>query len=112
MGRARAEIAVPGPISEAERLWYDIDRWPGFVDGFHHLAKREGDWPQDGRAPAVGLRARRARAGRASASIAYEVRVGQTVEVEDPRMSGRQSIAFTAGEEGRLQGRRSSWTTG
>jgi len=99
MGRARAEIAVPGPISEAERLWYDLDRWPGFVDGFRHLAKREGDWPKEGaRLLWDSVPDGRGRVG--ERVVAYEVRAGQTVEVEDPRMAGTQSIAFTAGEEG------------
>ena len=99
MGRARAEIAVPGPISEAERLWYDLDRWPGFVDGFHHLAKREGDWPKEG-ARLLWDSVPDGRGRVDERVVAYEVRAGQTVQVEDPRMSGRQSIAFSAGEEG------------
>jgi uncharacterized membrane protein len=100
MGKARAEIEVEGQISEAERLWYDLGRWPSFVDGFGHVSKREGDWPK------VGSRIVWASvpAGRGLVServTAYEVRVAQTVEVEDPRMSGSQRVSFAPAGEGR-----------
>src|SRR6187200_1103622 len=48
MGRARAAIDVPGLASEAEALWYDHRRWPTFIDGLHHVARLEGDWPDIG----------------------------------------------------------------
>src|SRR3954452_6088017 len=48
MGRVRASIVVPGLASEAEELWYDTTRWPSFIDGLHHLARLEGDWPRAG----------------------------------------------------------------
>ena len=48
MGRVRASIVVPGLASEAEELWYDTTRWPTFVDGLHHVARLEGDWPRAG----------------------------------------------------------------
>jgi uncharacterized membrane protein len=102
VGRARAEITVAGPISDAERLWYDISRWPTFVEGFAHLAKREGDWPKTG--SRIVWDSVRAGRGRVSERVvAYEVRVSQTVEVEDPRMTGTQRISFAAAEEGRCR---------
>ena len=99
MGRARAQIDVPGPISEAERLWYDTSRWASFVDGFGHVVKREGDWPREGRVVwDSGPNGR----GRVVEQVkAYEVRASQTVDVEDPRITGTQTISFTAGDEGR-----------
>ena len=45
MGKVSARIEVTGPISEAEALWYDPIRWPAFVEGFAHIIKREGKWP-------------------------------------------------------------------
>ena len=102
MGRARAEIEVPGAISEAERLWYDVSRWPTFVEGFAHVAKREGDWPKAG--SRIVWDSVRAGRGRVSERVvAYEVRVSQTVEVEDPRMTGTQRISFAPAEEGRCR---------
>ena len=102
MGRVRAEIEVAGQISEAERLWYDLDRWPAFVEGFAHLVKRDGDWPRAGaRLVWDSVRAGR---GRVSEHVtAYEVRVAQTVEVEDPRMTGTQRLSFAPAADGRCR---------
>ena len=100
MARASAEIEIPGPISDAEALWYDTSRWASFVDGFGHLVKREGDWPRPG-ARVMWESVRDGRGLVAERVVAYEVRVSQTVEVEDPRITGRQTISFAAGEEGR-----------
>ena len=100
MAKARAEIEVPGPISEAEGLWYDPQRWASFVDGFHHVVKLEGDWPREVGARVVWDSAPNGR-GRVQERVErYEVRSGQTVAVEDPRMIGTQTIAFAVGEEG------------
>ena len=99
MGSARAEIEVPGPIVDAETLWYDLNRWPSFVDGFAHVAKQEGDWPKEGaRLVWDSVPAGRGRVAEIVSS--YEVRAGQTVAVEDERITGTQSIAFSAAEGG------------
>ena len=102
MGRARAEIEVAGQISEAERLWYDLDRWPSFVDGFGHVTKRQGDWPRAG--SRIVWNSGPAGRGTVSETVtAYEVRVAQTVDVEDPRMTGTQRISFAPAGEGRCR---------
>ena len=48
MAVARAAIEVPGSISEAEALWYDVRRWPAWVDGLGHVLKVDDTWPQAG----------------------------------------------------------------
>ncbi len=102
MGSARAEIQVEGPISDAERLWYDTSRWPSFIDGFGHLVKREGEWPRAG--SRVVWSSGPAGRGRVQERVtAYEVRVSQTVDIEDPRMTGAQTISFAAADEGRVR---------
>jgi uncharacterized membrane protein len=102
VGRAVAHIEVAGPISEAERLWYDLDRWPSFVDGFGHVTKREGEWPKDG-ARIVWASERDGRGLVSERVVAYEVRVAQTVEVEDPRITGTQRVSFEPAGEGRCR---------
>ncbi|HEX2086028.1 MAG TPA: SRPBCC family protein [Solirubrobacteraceae bacterium] len=102
MGSARAEIEVPGPISEAERLWYDTSRWPSFVDGLVHVVKREGDWPNAG-ARVMWDSGPAGRGRVVERVVAYEIRTGQTVEVEDPRILGTQSISFAAAEGDRCR---------
>jgi Polyketide cyclase / dehydrase and lipid transport len=93
VGRVRATQRVPGLASEAEALWYDPQRWPAFVDGFGHAVKLEGDWP------AVGARSvwdsKPGGRGRVVERVtAYETRSGQTVEVEDGKLTGTQRVAF------------------
>jgi uncharacterized membrane protein len=102
MGSARAQIEVPGPISDAERLWYDTSRWPTFVDGFGHVAKLEGDWPKPG-AVLMWNSVPNGRGRVLERVTAYEVRASQTSEVEDPRITGTQTISFTPAEEGRCR---------
>jgi polyketide cyclase/dehydrase/lipid transport protein len=99
MGRVAASRAFPGPVSEAEELWYDTTRWPVWMDGVANVAKIEGDWPHDGAtviwdSPPAGR-------GRVRETVArYEVRVGQTLSVEDERMRGTQSVKFDPLEDG------------
>jgi hypothetical protein len=93
VGRIRAVQRVPGLASEAEALWYDPQRWPAFVDGFGHAVKLEGDWP------AVGARSvwdsKPGGRGRVVERVtAYETRTGQTLEVEDGKLTGTQRVAF------------------
>jgi hypothetical protein len=100
MGRARAQIDLPVQISAAEALWYDPHRWPVFVDGFGHVAKLEGDWPREG--AKLTWDSVPAGRGRVVETVtSYEVRVGQTVQVEDERITGTQTVTFAALGEGR-----------
>jgi uncharacterized membrane protein len=91
--RARATTLVPGRIVDAEELWYDRHRWPAWVDGFGHIQKLEGDWPD------VGSRLLWASPPRGRGLVqeivtAYQPRIGQAREVEDERLRGTQTVAF------------------
>src|SRR3954449_6580053 len=96
MGRVKAELQLPGvATSDAEELWYDVRRWPTFVDGFGHVARIDEGWPRE-----VGARvvwdARPGGRGRVLERVArFEARGGQTVEVEDEKIYGRQTVTFT-----------------
>ena len=99
MGRARARIELPVQVSAAEALWYDVDRWPAFVDGFKAVAKLEGDWPRAGaRLVWDSVPAGR---GRVVERVShYEVRTGQTAEVEDAQLLGTQTVSFVPRDAG------------
>ena len=76
MPRVSASTVVPGRVVEAEELWYDPNRWAAWIDGFGHVNKLEGEWPQ------VGARllwdSRPQGRGRVSERVAaYEPRSGQ-----------------------------------
>jgi hypothetical protein len=99
MGRVRASIQVPALASEAEALWYDTARWPTFIDGLHHIARLEGDWPHEG----ARLLWDSNPGGRGRVQervIAYAAREGQTLEVEDEKITGTQRVTFTPTESG------------
>jgi hypothetical protein len=96
VGRVRASIEVPGLASEAEALWYDIARRPAFVDGLHHVARLEGDWPRPG--ARLVWDSHPGGRGRVTERVtAYVARDGQSLEVEDGRLQGTQRVSFVAG---------------
>jgi len=98
VGRTKASIEVAALASAAEELWYDTRRWPTFVDGLQHVAKVDGDWPQEGR---VVWDAKPGGRGRVvERVIAHEARSGQTVAVEDETMRGTQRVLFEPTDRG------------
>jgi hypothetical protein len=99
--RTRAQITVPGRISDAEALWYDTRRWPTFVDGFHHVVKADAGWPGEGTLMWDSTPGGRGRV--LEKVVRYEPRVGQTAEVEDERVTGTQTVAFLGRPEDRVQ---------
>jgi Polyketide cyclase / dehydrase and lipid transport len=102
MGRVSATATLPGRAAEAEALWYDPHRWAAWIDGFGHVVKLEGTWPE------VGARlvwdSRPAGRGRViERVVAYEPRAGQTAEIEDERLEGTQAVTFEpAGDDVRI----------
>ena len=98
MGRASASISVPGRAADAEALWYDPHRWQSWIDGFGHVVTLSDGWPNRGaelvwESPPGGRGRVRERV------VAYEMRTGQTLEVEDATMTGRQTVAFEPGHD-------------
>jgi len=100
VGRARAGIEVEARAGAAEALWYDVTRRPSFIDGFKTVAKLDGDWPRAG-ARLVWDSVPAGRGRVVETVTRYEVRSGQTVQVEDERITGEQTVTFTPLGEGR-----------
>lgn len=100
--KARAQINVPGRISDAEALWYATRRWSMFIDGFHHVAGGLDEWPESGTLVWDSTPGGRGRV--LERVVRYEPRVGQTVEFEDEKTKGTQTIAFQALPGGELVG--------
>jgi Polyketide cyclase / dehydrase and lipid transport len=102
MSRAVATVTVPGRVADAEEPWYDKHRWAAWVDGFGHVVKLEGEWPQPG-ARLLWDSPPKGRGRVVERAIAYEPRVGHTLEVEDERLEGTQTVTFEpVGEEVRI----------
>ncbi len=94
MRTVTAELTVAGTVHEAESCWYDTTRWPGWVDGLALVVERSEDWPQPG--GRVVWESGPAGRGRVVEQVvAFEPLEGQTVEVQDGQIRGRQQITFT-----------------
>ena len=98
MGRAKASISVPGRAADAEALWYDPHRWQAWIDGFGHVISLDDGWPRRG-AELVWESPPGGRGHVTERVVAYEMRLGQTLEVEDATMTGTQKVAFEPGPE-------------
>ncbi len=96
MSAARARTKVDGvSIAEAERLWYDRDSWPLFIDGFHAIVSVAGESPLVG--SIVLWQSTPAGRGEVRETVIdYEPGVGQALEVEDRAISGRQRVSFVS----------------
>ncbi|HWC87525.1 MAG TPA: SRPBCC family protein [Solirubrobacteraceae bacterium] len=94
MRRASAEECLAASVPEAEALWYDLERWPAWVDGLSRVTALAGDWPRAG--ASVTWESNPAGRGRVVEHVVrYDAGVGQTLEVQDDSIRGRQSVAFS-----------------
>jgi hypothetical protein len=101
MGRVKADLQLLGvATSDAEELWYDTRRWPTFVDGLAHVHKVDEGWPRKSGAVVVWDAKPGGRGRVLERVVGFEARVGQTVEIEDEKVHGRQTIAFEPGSDG------------
>lgn len=103
MARVSAEIELDAPLEALEALWYDLRRWPSFVDGFAHVAKCELGWPDTG-GRLVWDSTPHGRGRVLERVTAYTPGEGQTAEVEDPRLRGTQEVRFTRLADGTAVG--------
>ena len=101
MGKVKVELELPGvQASAAEDLWYDTRRWPTFVDGLGHIFKVDEGWPRELGAVVIWDSKPGGRGRVLERVVSFEARVGQTVEVEDEKIHGRQTIGFQPNPEG------------
>src|SRR5215213_1922208 len=99
MGVARERGVTPLPPRQALDLWLDPSRWPTFVDGFGAVEQRHERWPEPGaRVVWKSLPGGRGTVTEKVAELEPPGRV--VVDVLDDKMAGRQTVTFTADEEG------------
>jgi uncharacterized membrane protein len=94
-----ATETYPGSVHEAERVWYDTDRWPRFIDGLESIEEVSPNWPGVG----AEVRWRSGPAGRGEVAervVAYELLDGQELDVRDDSIRGRQRISFSPEDGG------------
>jgi uncharacterized membrane protein len=89
-----ARRVLPGVrAADAEALWSDLRRWPGFVDGFASVGRLEGEWPL----PQARLVWDSRPGGRGRVVEQVEDRepgAWQRVRVEDAQLHGTQVVVF------------------
>jgi uncharacterized membrane protein len=93
MRTVRVALAFPASVHEAETCWYDTTRWPAWVDELARIVEVAGDWPRAG----ASVTWESGPAGRGHVIervVAYQPLAGQTLEVRDDSIHGRQSVTF------------------
>jgi polyketide cyclase/dehydrase/lipid transport protein len=92
-------LTFPASVHEAEQCWYDTTRWPSWVDGLDRVVQTREPWPMVG----GGVTWQSGPAGRGQVTetvVDHAPGLGQTVEVSDDSMTGRQAVSFAAVKEG------------
>lgn len=89
----------PGSVRDAESCWYDVGRWPAWVDGVDRVLDVSGNWPAAG--AGVIWESGPAGRGRVMERVSWYAPLdGQRLQVEDPSIEGRQSVEFAPVEDG------------
>jgi uncharacterized membrane protein len=99
MRPVRAVQTFPASVGEAEHCWYDTSRWGSWVDGLDDVVRIDAPWPMVG----GGVIWDSGPAGRGRVTetvVAYAPADGQTVEVTDDTITGRQAVTFAAVGDG------------
>jgi hypothetical protein len=97
-----ATIELPGRVYDAETCWYDLERWPEWVDGLARVLEVRGDWPNPG--SEVIWESHPAGRGTVRERVTeYEPRSGQASQVDDDSITAQQSVSFQPRDEGGVQ---------
>jgi hypothetical protein len=99
MASVGVTVEFPGTVHEAETCWYDQERWSAWVDGLERVLVLDAPWPELG-GRIVWMSGPAGRGHVSETVTAYTPLGGQTVDVDDDSIVGRQSVAFTPGDEG------------
>ncbi len=93
MRRVHATHTFAATVQEAECQWYDTSRWEKWVDGLDRVVSTHAPWPNVG--GEVTWESGPAGRGRVIETVvAYAAAEGQTVEVADDAITGRQTVSF------------------
>jgi Polyketide cyclase / dehydrase and lipid transport len=82
----------------AQRLWFDTNRWPTFVDGFGHIVSLDERWPEPG--AKVVWESGPAGRGRVTERVTENGGNGCATQVFDKQMTGIQAARFEPNEDG------------
>jgi hypothetical protein len=95
----RVTQTLPGTVYEIEQRWYDTSRWTAWVEGLRRVVNVTGDWP--GLGSSVTWDSGPAGRGHVvERVVAHEPLAGQTVQVDDASITGRQTVSFVPVDDG------------
>jgi polyketide cyclase/dehydrase/lipid transport protein len=101
MGRVAARVVAEGGPEAAEALWFDVRRWPSFVDGFGALRSVDDAWPRGG---AIVWDSRPGGRGRVvERVVSHAPGRRHEADVDDEKMTGRQVVGFQPAGAGRTE---------
>ena len=99
MGTARVTQTFSASVADAERCWYDTSAWAVWVDGLDEMLEVDPRWP--GLGAVVTWESGPAGRGHVTERVvAYAPGEGQTVEVDDVSVTGRQTVMFAPVPDG------------
>ena len=99
MRTVRVSQTLPGTVYEIEQRWYDTSRWPAWIEGLRRVVEVAGDWPGVGSSVTWDS----GPAGRGHVVervVAHQPLTGQTVDVDDASIIGRQTVTFVPVDDG------------
>jgi hypothetical protein len=99
MRPVRVTRTFPATLPDVERCWYDTGGWPAWVDGLDEVLTVTAPWPEPG--AVVTWRSGPAGRGRVTEHVvAYAPGDGQSVQIADDSVTGRQSVSFALTGDG------------
>ena len=99
MAIVSSERMIVGSVADAEARWFDTSGWPAWIDGCDRVAELRGPWPRAG--GAVSWESGPAGRGSVTETVIEQAPgSGQTVDVTDDSIEGRQTVTFDAEPDG------------
>jgi Polyketide cyclase / dehydrase and lipid transport len=99
MRAVQVAMTFPAGVEAAQACWYDVARWPAWVHGCERVVGVSGGWP--GLGSVVNWESTPAGRGAVREEVlAYDERAGQQLRIRDDSIEGRQSVGFTAVDDG------------
>jgi uncharacterized membrane protein len=99
MGTIEVDVWVPGAVGDVAPRWLDTEHWPDWMDEVEEVLEVSADWPAAGstvrwRSPPSG------RGEVVETVVEHEPDDLQVNDVLDAQLTARQTVTFTAVDEG------------